>query len=48
MVKEAVSNVEKQNWEKVAKALREAGKTDCYFYRRAIAIVETGRDPMRW
>jgi hypothetical protein len=35
-------------WRLVKEALEEANKTDCYFYRRAKAIVETGRDPMRW
>ena len=34
-----------QNWTKVKEALEEAGKTDCWFYRRACAVVETGKDP---
>jgi hypothetical protein len=37
-----------ENWEKVKRALEEADKTDCYFYKRAVAILKTGRDPMRW
>ena len=35
-------------WRLVKEALEHEGKTDCYFYRRAKAIVETGRDPFRW
>jgi hypothetical protein len=27
-----------KNWAKVEKALREAGKTDCMFYKRAVAL----------
>ncbi len=34
-----------ENWTKVKEALEEAGKTDCWFYRRACAVVETGKDP---
>jgi len=36
-----------KNWKRVKKALEDAGKTDCYFYKRAVSIIETGRDPMR-
>ena len=40
---------ERDNWEKVKTALEEADKTDCYFYRRAVAICESDEDPMdRW
>jgi hypothetical protein len=35
----------RENWAKVKAALEEAGKIDCHFYRRAVAIVTTGRDP---
>jgi len=35
----------RENWAKVKAALEEAGKTDCDFYRRAVAVVRTGRDP---
>ena len=35
----------KQNWEKVRLALEAAGKTDSFFYRRAIAIAKMGYDP---
>ena len=37
-----------ENWRRIKTALESSGKTDCYFYKRAVAIVETGRDPMRW
>jgi len=32
-------------WRKVKIALEEAGKTDSFFYKRALAVVTTGRDP---
>jgi len=35
----------KQNREKVRLALEAAGKTDSFFYRRAIAIAKMGYDP---
>lgn len=35
----------KQNWEKVKLALEAAGKTDSFFYIRAVAVLKTGRDP---
>jgi len=38
----------RENWAKIKKALEEAGKTDCEFYRRAVAILSTGRDPLQW
>lgn len=37
---------EKDNWQKVKDALEEAGKTDCYFYKRACAIVNDKPDPL--
>ena len=37
----------RENWAKIEKALRAAGKTDTFFYKRALAILETGVDPMR-
>ena len=33
-----------ENWKKVKKDLEAAGKTDCYFYKRAVSIIDTGRD----
>jgi hypothetical protein len=32
------------NWRKIKAALEVAGKTDSYFYKRAVAILTTGRD----
>lgn len=37
---------EYSNWEKVKKALEDAGKTDCMFYRRAVAILSGKPDPL--
>ena len=48
MATEPMSNEERERWQLVLQALERAGKRDSYFYRRAVAIVETGRDPMRW
>ena len=41
-----MSKAERENWKKIKVALEEADKTDCYFYRRAVAIVNGGDDPM--
>ena len=35
----------RENWQKVKEVLEAAGKTNCYFYKRACAVVDTGRDP---
>jgi hypothetical protein len=35
----------RENWRKIKKALEVAGKTDCYFYTRAIAICRGQDDP---
>ncbi len=44
-----MSDEERANWVLVKKALEEADKTDCYFYKRAVAIAEGGDDLMdRW
>jgi hypothetical protein len=32
------------NWAKVKEALERSGKTDCYYYQRAVAILRTGND----
>ena len=37
---------ERENWEKVKVALEEAGKTDSYFYKRAVAICKGNNDPL--
>jgi hypothetical protein len=36
-----------ENWRKVKEALERSGKTDCFFYKRAVAILSTGRDPLQ-
>ncbi len=41
-----MSTEERDNWAKVKEALEAAGKTDCYFYKRAVAIVGGGDDPI--
>ena len=42
-----MDKTEKENWEKVKVALEEAGKTDCYFYKRAVAICDGKPDPLK-
>lgn len=34
-----------EKWRKVKEALEKAGKTDSFFYKRAEAVVRTGKDP---
>ena len=43
-----MSTEERDNWEKVKNALEEADKTDCYFYKRAVAICKGGEDPLQY
>jgi hypothetical protein len=35
----------RENWHKIKQVLEDAGKTDCYFYKRAVAICRGGKDP---
>ena len=42
-----MSEAERENWEKVKVALEEAGKIDCYFYKRAVAICKGKPDPLK-
>ena len=35
-----------ENWKKVKEALEAADKTDCMFYKRAVAIVDGKPDPL--
>ena len=35
------------NWQKVKEALELAGKTDCFFYKRAVMILSGKADPLR-
>ena len=41
-----MDKTELENWQKVKDALEAAGKTDCFFYTRAVSICSGGRDPM--
>jgi hypothetical protein len=41
-----MSETEKENWSKVKKALEEKGQTDCFFYKRACAILAGQKDPI--
>jgi hypothetical protein len=34
------------NWKKIKEVMEQKGTTDNYFYKRAVAIIKTGRDPM--
>ncbi len=44
-----MSTEERDNWLKVKEALEKADKTDCYYYKRAVAICEGGDDLIdRW
>jgi hypothetical protein len=36
----------RENWQKVKTSLEQAGKTDCFFYKRACAIAAGGNDPL--
>jgi len=38
---------ELDNWKKVKEALEKADKTDCYFYNRAVAIIQSKPDPLQ-
>ena len=35
-----------ENWKKVKEALEKADKTDCMFYKRAVAIIAGKKDPL--
>ena len=36
----------KANWLKIKQTMEESGKTDNMFYRRAVSIITTGKDPL--
>ena len=40
-----MDEVQVDKWRKVKEALEKAGKTDSFFYKRALAVVMTGKDP---
>ena len=42
-----MSKEELENWQKVKDALEEADKTDSFFYKRAIDILEGKPDPLK-
>ena len=35
-----------ENWVKIKAVFEESGNTDNMFYKRAVAIVKTGKDPL--
>jgi hypothetical protein len=37
---------ERDNWKKVKEALEEADKTETYYYKRAVAILDGKQDPL--
>ena len=37
---------ELENWERIKDAMEASGKTDNYFYKRAVAICSGSKDPM--
>jgi len=41
-----MDNPELENWRKVKDALEAAGKTDCFFYQRAVFICAGNPDPL--
>lgn len=42
-----MDKTERENWQRVKEALEEAGKTDSYYYKRAIAILSGEEDPLK-
>lgn len=42
-----MDKTERENWQKVKEALEEAGKTDSFFYKRAVAILKDEDDPLK-
>ena len=41
-----MDKTEIENWRKVKAALEESGKTDSFFYKRAVAILAGQNDPL--
>jgi hypothetical protein len=35
-----------ENWKKIKEGLERANKIDCDYYKRACAILKSGKDPM--
>ena len=42
-----MDNKELENWQRVKNALEKAGKTDTFYYKRAVAILEGKPDPLK-
>ena len=42
-----MEQAELDNWKRVKEALEKADKTECYFYKRAVAICEGKPDPLK-
>ena len=42
-----MDKTERENWERVKAALEEAGKTDSYYYKRAVTICDGKPDPLK-
>ena len=42
-----MDDTERANWERVKEALEAEGKTDSYYYKRAVAICEGKEDPLK-
>ena len=42
-----MDKTELENWERVKVALEAAGKTDCMYYKRAVAICDGKPDPLK-
>ena len=38
---------ELENWQRVKDALEESNKTDTFYYKRAVAILEGKPDPLK-
>ena len=36
-----------ENWQKIEQALRKAGKTDSWYYKRAVSILAGKQDPLK-
>ena len=36
-----------ENWQRVKEALEKAGKTNCWYYKRALSILAGKPDPLK-
>lgn len=41
-----MSDRELENWKKIKSVMESSGKTDTVFYKRAVEILKTGKDPL--